>query len=189
MIRYRNFTAAMVVGLTTLSGCSTASSRLDPLAAVAPSPYRVGAGDEVRISVGGLDAITNTYVIGDTGMISLPMLAPIAVAGRTVAEMQDAIAQELRTRQLVNDPNVQAQVVKYRPFFILGEVQRPGQYPYVPGMSVLNAVSIAGGYTFRAQRKYAAISRPAGDRIVEGRAGPNTPILPGDTVTIDESWF
>lgn len=189
MIRYRSLTVAMMVGLVAISGCSTASSRLDPLAATAPSPYRLDAGDEVRISVGGLDAITNTYVIGDTGVVSLPMLSPIQVAGRTVAEMQDAIAQQIRARQLVNEPNVQAQVIKYRPFFILGEVQRPGQYAYVPGMSVLNAVSIAGGYTFRAQRKYAAISRRAGDRTVEGRATPNTPVLPGDTITIDESWF
>jgi polysaccharide export outer membrane protein len=96
---------------------------------------------------------------------------------------------QLEGRELAVKPSVSAQVQKYRPFFILGEVQRPGQYPYVPGMSVLTAVSIAGGYTFRAETQYAAITRQNGEKIIKGRARQQTPVLPGDTIYVYEDWF
>jgi polysaccharide export outer membrane protein len=167
------------------SGCASSSASLDPIAATSPSAYRLGAGDEIRVTVYGLDTLTNTYAVSDTGTVSMPLLAPIQVQGRTVDEAAAAIADGIRAKELVNAPSVSAQVIKYRPFFILGEVQRPGQYPYVPGMSVLTAVTIAGGYTFRAEKKSASITRSG----AKGRADPATAIQPGDTVQINESWF
>src|SRR3546814_5790142 len=89
--------------------------------------YRLGAGDEVRISVFGLDALTNTYVVGDAGTISLPLVDEIPARGKTTQELEALIANNLRQRDVIKDPSVSAQVLKYRPFFILGEVQRPGQ--------------------------------------------------------------
>ena len=177
--------ALLSVGLFMVSGCASSSATMDPLTAEAAAPYKLGAGDEVRVTVYGMDQLTNTYAVSDTGTISLPLLTPIPVQGRTVDEAATAIADNLRTKELVNAPSVSAQVIKYRPFFILGEVQRPGQYPYAPGMTVLTAVSVAGGYTFRAEKKSASITRGT----AKGRADPSTAIQPGDTIQINESWF
>ena len=104
-------------------------------------------------------------------------------------ELQAQLATMIRARELVREPSVSVQVQKYRPFFILGEVQRPGQYAYVPGMSVLTAVSIAGGYTFRANKKRATIVRLVGTESIRGRALPETQIQPGDTINVPEAWF
>src|SRR3546814_10386083 len=87
--------------------------------------YRLGAGDEVGFSVFGLDALTNTYVVGDAGTISLPLVDEIPARGKTTQELEALIANNLRQRDVIKDPSVSAQVLKYRPFFILGEVQRP----------------------------------------------------------------
>ncbi len=173
-----------------VSGCAAHGADSAVIAAPAVAePYHLGAGDELRINVFGLDAANNSYLIGDSGGISVPLVGPIDAAGKTVAEVEAMIAESLRTRQIVRDPNVSVQITKYRPFYILGEVQRPGQYPYVPGMTVLNAVSIAGGYTFRANNRRAMIVRNAGSGAQTAAARPDTRVLPGDTVNIPESWF
>jgi polysaccharide export outer membrane protein len=185
----RRTAAWLVAGLAVMSGCSASGARLASIDSSAPTPYRLGAGDEIRLTVYGLDPLTNSYVVSDTGTISLPLLPPVPVEGRTVAETETAVADAIRAKQLVNAPSVSAQIVKYRPFFILGEVQRPGQYPYVPGMSLLTAVSVAGGYTFRADTKHARVTRRAGSATTQGKADPTTSIQPGDTIQIVESWF
>lgn len=174
--------AAALLGI---GGCAASGGDGIALGAQPAAPYRLGAQDELRVTVLGLDSATNTYRVGDTGVISIPMLGAVPVAGKTVAEAEEAIAAGLRTRQIVLDPKVSAQVQTYRPFFILGEVQRPGQYAYVPGMSVVTAVSVAGGYTFRANTKRARIIRDARD----APANSTATVLPGDTITIPESWF
>ncbi len=179
----------IAVAMAVMPACSSAQGVSSPTQSVGQPAYQLGAGDEIRIAVFGLDALTNTYVVGDAGTISLPMVNEIPVKGRTTREVEAMIATELRDKDVVKNPSVSVQVMKYRPFFILGEVQRPGQYPYVPGMSVLTAVSIAGGYTFRANSKHASITRNIGDKIIKGRAGPETPVMPGDTVLIPEDWF
>lgn len=175
--------------LAMMAACSSSTSNLAPMQASSLAPYRLGAGDEVRVTVFGVDAITNSYIIGDTGKISMPLLGAIAAEGQTVEQLEASIADALRTRDVVRAPSVSAQVQKYRPFFILGEVQRPGQYAYVPGMSVQTAVSIAGGYTFRAEEDRAVITRSGQTRIMQGAARPDTPVMPGDTVLVKESWF
>lgn len=187
MIRFRAF---VVTAITLLCvGCASPVARLEPLGSAAPGPYRLGAGDEVRVTVFGLDAVNNSYAVGDAGTISAPLLGAIPAAGRTVVELEADIAELLRARELVRAPSVSVQVQKYRPFFILGEVQRPGQYPYVPGMTMLTAVSIAGGFTFRAETKRASITRPGAGAAVKGAALPETLVLPGDTINIHEAWF
>lgn len=186
MIRHLLLIAA---GSAVVAACSSPQGNLPPIQKMEQTVYRLGAGDEVRISVFGLDALTNTYVVGDAGTISLPLVDEIPARGKTTQELEALIANNLRQRDVIKDPSVSAQVLKYRPFFILGEVQRPGQYAYVPGMSVLTAVSIAGGYTFRADSKSASITRNEGDKIVKGQATPQTPVMPGDTVFVPEDWF
>lgn len=181
----RRHIAFSTLFLISATACAGTDSRLPELSGTLSGPYKLGPGDELRISVFGLDSMNNTYIVGDTGAIAVPMLDPVDVGGKTVREAETAVADKIRQRQLVIDPKVSAQVQTYRPFYITGEVQRPGQYPYVPGMSLATAVSVAGGYTFRADKKSATVTRTAN----QGRATGTTPILPGDTIVIPESWF
>ena len=118
-----------------------------------------------------------------------PLIDPIDAAGMTVPELERANADKLVARQVVKVPNVNVQPLKMRPFYILGEVRNPGEYPYRHGLTVLSAVSIAGGYTFRADQKHMAITRTSGDHQLVGRADPTTEVEPGDTIRIDEKWF
>ncbi|MBW6529896.1 polysaccharide biosynthesis/export family protein [Sphingomonas citri] len=178
----RTWLGLAAAGLS-LAGCASEYRGLAPLPEVAASEYRLGPGDELRVSVFGLDAVNNTYIVSDTGAIALPLLEPIAVSGETVREAERAIAAEISRRQLVNQPRVSAQVQSYRPFFITGQVQKPGQYAYVPGMTLMTAVSIAGGYTFRADTDRAVVRRGGS----KGVAQPDARILPGDVVTVAES--
>ncbi len=176
--------------LLMLLSVSVAEARsLKPIDDVAPGPYRLGVGDEIRVKVFGIDQASNSYAVADTGTISVPLIGQIAVAQKTLPETEALIVSALRDKQLLNAPSVNVQIEKYRPFYILGEVQKPGQYPYVPGMSVLTAVSIAGGYTFRAQQRRATIVRNAASGIVSGTARPETAVAPGDTIKISEAWF
>lgn len=165
--------------------CAGPDAGISPLAASAPTSYRLGPGDQLRITIVGMDALNNSYLVDDSGSIAVPMLDPILVAGKTVRETEAQIAGMLLARQLVLDPKVSAQIQSYRPFFITGEVQKPGQYPYMPGMSLMTAVSVAGGYTFRANTHNATITRAS----VKGVATPDTPVLPGDQILVRESWF
>jgi polysaccharide export outer membrane protein len=183
----KSFGLALI--LMTASNCSSPIDGLQPLESASMSGYRLGPGDEVRIGVFGFDSMSNSYVVSDSGTISMPLLSTIEVKGKTPAEVEALIADLLRTKELAPSPSVTAQVQKYRPFFILGEVQQPGQYSYVPGMSVLTAVSVAGGYTFRANKNEVAITRGSGGQFKKGRAGQQTVVLPGDTIFVYEQSF
>lgn len=183
------FRLVSLILLLFATACASDAARIAPLAESGPAPYRLGTGDEVRVTVFGLDAANNSYVVGDTGTIAVPLLPPVPAAGKTVDELQAALAEAIRGRDLLRTPSVSVQIQKYRPFYILGEVQRPGQYPFVPGMSVLAAVSTAGGYTFRANTKGVVVSRASGSGVSKGRATPETLVQPGDTITVLESWF
>ncbi len=182
VIRIVAFATASALMMT---GCASAGSDAPRLAASAPMPYQLGPGDQVRINVYGMDAMNETYLVSDTGTISLPMIGSIPVAGKSVDAAQNDIAEALKARQLLVEPRVSAQVIAYRPVYVGGQVQRPGQYPYVPGMSVMTAVTIAGGYTFRAKKKDILITR----NKVMGRAAPNSDVQAGDVIDVQESWF
>ena len=118
----------------------------------------------------------------------MPLLGAVPVRGKSTDELEETIEAEL-AKGLLRDPSVSVQVERFRPFYILGEVKQPGQYPYVPGMTVLAAVAIAGGFTFRAEDDYVAITRQAGKDAAEGRAARQSIVLPGDTIFVFERWF
>jgi polysaccharide export outer membrane protein len=190
MLFHRAILAASALALLPLSGCASSYASLPPLPASAASPeYRLGSGDEIRVFVYGLDAVNNTFMIADNGMLSLPLIEPIDAAGMTVPQLEEAIAGRLAAKQIVKTPEVNVQPLKLRPFYILGEVRNPGEYPYRHGMTVLTAVSIAGGYTYRADQHHMVVTRTDGDHPVTGRADPATQIQPGDTIRIEERWF
>jgi polysaccharide export outer membrane protein len=163
-----------------------------PAAPIAYAPvedgYRLDAGDKLRVVVYGQEGLTNTYSVDASGAITMPLIGRVPARGLTPAELARAIAAKLRNG-FIREPYVAAEVETYRPFFILGEVQAPGQYPYVPNMTVESAVAIAGGYTPRAFRKSMQLDRNDGAGVLRATVTPITPIKPGDTVTIGERWF
>jgi polysaccharide export outer membrane protein len=151
--------------------------------------YVLDAGDEVRIVVYEVDNLPLTYKIDASGHISMPMAGIVSARGRTVQQLERAIAGRLRGRY-VNEPKVAVQIVTYRPFFVLGEVKNAGQYAFVNGLTVEAAVAVAGGYTDRAYMAEARVVRPGpeGASIVTYVPG-GYPVRPGDTIYVPERWF
>jgi polysaccharide export outer membrane protein len=150
--------------------------------------YQLDAGDKLRVVVYGQEGLTNTYAIDAAGSITLPLIGAVPARGRTPSGLATEIGARLRNGY-IRDPSVAVEIDSYRPFFILGEVAAPGQYPYVPNMSVESAVAIAGGFTPRARRDRVTLTHTDG-------AGPSritvplgTPLGPGDTVQVGERWF
>ena len=164
-----------------------------PVAYAEPAPqydasYHLDAGDKLRVVVYGQEGLTNTYAIDAGGSITMPLIGSVAARGRTPAGLAAAIAARLRGG-FIRDPSVAVEIEAYRPFFILGEVAAPGQYPYVPNMTVESAVAIAGGFSPRARRDRVTVTHT--DAAGSGRyvVPPGTSLSPGDTVLVGERWF
>ena len=124
---------------------------VEPASARYDSVYHLDAGDKLRVVVYGQEGLTNTYAIDAGGSITMPLIGSVPARGRTTAGLASEIAIKLRNG-FIRDPSVAVEIESYRPFFILGEVAAPGQYPYVPNMTVESAVAIAGGFSPRARR-------------------------------------
>ncbi len=151
--------------------------------------YLLDAGDEVRVVVYEVENLPQTFKVDASGHISLPMAGVVSARGRTVHQLERAIADRLRGRY-VKEPKVAVQVVAYRPFYVLGEVKNAGQYAYINGLTVEAAVAVAGGYTERAYLAEARVVRPGpeGSSIVSYVPG-GYPVRPGDTIYVPERWF
>lgn len=150
--------------------------------------YRMGPGDKVRVITFGEESLTGEFFVGGSGNISLPLIGEVRAQGQTIPEFQRAIETELQKGYL-KDPRVSVEVLNYRPFYILGEVENPGEYPYTNGLSVLNAVATAGGFTYRANNRRVFIKRADDDSEREYPLTPMTPVAPGDTIRIKERFF
>jgi polysaccharide biosynthesis/export protein len=155
---------------------------------VAPPDYTLDSGDRLRVVVFGQEGLTNAYLVDAAGLIDVPLIGHVVARGATTEELAGRIAARLRNG-FIREPHVAVEVVAYRPFFILGEVTAPGQYPYVPRMTAETAVAIAGGFTPRAFRRNLIVDRPIAGRIVRMSVPPSFPIHPGDTVNVQERWF
>lgn len=176
--------------LLPLGACAPAGSDLPPLPPPAQSAsYRLGPGDRVRVAVYGDKELSDVYAIGDDGQIALPLAGSLGAQGRTPDGLAQAIAERLRARGMMRDPSVAVEVATYRPIFILGEVARPGQYPYEPDMTVIAAVSLAGGYTYRAVKGYEAVVRTDEAGTHKGLTKPEDRLAPGDVITIFDRVF
>jgi polysaccharide export outer membrane protein len=151
-------------------------------------PYTLDAGDKLRIVVFGQDGLSNSYIVDASGRITMPLIGAVSARGLTTAALARTIAERLRNGY-VREPHVAIEVETYRPFFILGEVAAPGQYAYVPNMTIETAVAIAGGFTPRAFRSNAEVSRSAGGVTARQKVPMIAPVRPGDTITVSERWF
>jgi polysaccharide biosynthesis/export protein len=173
-----------------LAGCGGPGSSLPPLPPPATTgSYHLGPGDRVRVIVYGDKELSDVFAIGDDGLISLPLADTVPANGRTALALAAEITDSLRRRGMIADPSVAVEVASYRPIFILGEVLRPGQYAYEPGMTVIAAVSLAGGYTYRAIKAYESIVRTTNTTTDEGRVKPSDRVAPGDVITIYDRRF
>jgi polysaccharide export outer membrane protein len=162
--------------------------------AAAPTPvrydtaYKLDAGDKLRVVVYGQEGLTNTYAIDAGGAITMPLIGSVPARGRTPGGLASEISAKLRNGY-IRDPSVAVEIESYRPFFILGEVAAPGQYPYVPNMSVESAVAIAGGFSPRALRDRVTLTHTDNSGSMRAVVPLGTAVSPGDTVLVGERWF
>ncbi len=172
-------------GVGALGAC--AATPTTPVQNWRPVEYQLGPADQLRITVFNEPGLTGPYVVGAQGTIAYPLVGDIRAAGLTVPEFTEALRAALG--EFVRTPSVSVEVTNYRPFFILGEVQRPGTYPYQVDITVMNAVATAGGFTYRANRSRVFIrhANEAEERAYDLTV--STPVLPGDTVRIGERIF
>lgn len=185
----RSAVCVVLAGLA--CSCGNSAGSLPMLPPVPNNQYVLGAGDQVRVYVYGIEAFNNTaaFTVGDDGAVSLPMIDKVPARGKTYAALEDGIRQALIQHQILTAPIVNVQPVALRPFYILGEVAKPGEYTFRPGMSVLAAVSMAGGFTYRADQGHVGITRDIDGRPVVGRAEASDAIRPGDQIQVYERWF
>jgi polysaccharide export outer membrane protein len=156
-----------------------------------PEPaYMLDTGDKLRIVVFGQEGLSNSYFVDAAGQVTIPLIGPVGARGLTTQALARAVAAKLRAG-FIREPHVAIEIETYRPFFILGEVTAPGQYPYVPNMTVETAVAIAGGFTPRAYRYDVKVDRPTAGETLRSRAAVPllTRVEPGDTIVIKERWF
>lgn len=153
------------------------------------SSYKLGSGDMISVRVLGEDDLKREKVrLSDAGTLSFPVLGEIRVKGMTVGALEDYITKGLKGRYLLN-PQVTVAIEEYRNFFVNGMVEKPGGYPFSPGLTVRKAISIAGGFKERASREKLNIIRDDDAKQTPRKVDLNTPVLPGDILTIEESFF
>lgn len=194
-----------ILGLLTIAAqapmpaiAQTASIAAAPAAAVpvaagtaavaTPNDYRLGIADQVRVSVYNEPDLSGQFAVNANGMLSLPLIGDVSVAGRTAGEVGREVERRLADGYL-RDPHVSLEVLTFRPFYILGEVTSPGEYPYSSGLTVLNAVATAKGFTYRANKKRVFLKHSGSDKEISTPLRPDLQIEPGDTIRIGERYF
>ncbi len=168
---------------------STASAEGAPPSTVGLESYRLGSGDRLRVSVFNEESLSGEFLVDGSGMVSMPLIGEVFVEGLTVREFQRRFEQELEEGEFLIDARVSAEVLNYRPYYILGEVQNPGEYPYSAGLTVMNAVATAGGFTYRANRRTVFVRSGEGGDEYRIQLTPATKLQPGDTIRIGERLF
>ena len=180
------FKASLAVAL--LGGCSPGGG-LMPVATYNGTVYRLGVGDRVRLITYGEQQLSTDYRVGDSGAIEVPLLGSVHADGLTSPQLATKVADELRSRNLLRNPSVSVEVVTYRPIAVLGEVAKPGEYPYEPGMTLLTAVAAAGGFTYRSVEDRAYVVRQVNAQPTIGKITPQDYVKPGDVIKIYERYF
>jgi polysaccharide export outer membrane protein len=150
--------------------------------------YHLGPGDHLRVTVYQQPDLSGEFEVDPSGQVSLPLIEPIPAQGLTVRAFQQAVTTKLANGYLVN-PRVNVDVLNYRPFYITGEVNKPGEYPYVAGMNILKAIAMAGGYTYRANTSKVFLTRVNSAEELVLPPLPETTVLPGDFIKIPERFF
>ena len=182
---------AVVAAAFALASCSSAPPP-PPVAADGSSPtrvgeYRLGSGDAVRIIVFGEEDLSGEFQIDGAGEISLPLIGEVNAMNMTLRELENAYEAKLKQGYLT-DPRVSVEVLTFRPFYIIGEVQNGGEYPYQSNMTILKAISLAGGYSYRADLKRVFIKREGSDKEYSYN-DLTSEVRPGDVIRVPERLF
>lgn len=175
----------VMIGLS-LSSLSIAQPAIGP--GDTAGDYQLGVADELRITVFNEPNLSGQFIVNSTGMLSLPLIGEVRGAGTTVDTLRGEITRKLSDGYL-RDPKVSIQVLTYRPYYILGEVNKPGKYTYSSGLTVLNAVATAEGFTYRANKRRVFIKHAGTPQETEVKLTPSTEVRPGDTIRIGERYF
>ncbi len=184
----RGVLALALAPLVGLAGC-TPGSGLVQVPQYDGTVYHLGVGDQVRVITYGDQQLSADFRIGDSGAIAVPLLGSVRAAGLTSVQLASSIASELQSHDLIRKPSVSVEVTTYRPVSVLGEISKPGQYAYQPGMTMLTAIAVAGGFTYRAVEGYAMVVRQNGATTTIGRISPQDYVRPGDVIKVYERYF
>ena len=185
--------SVMLAGLA--AGCqgggssqpTISQSPAEAAAQLSKSAYQLGSGDRIKMTVFRHEDLSGEYALDGAGNFAMPLVGEVEASGLTTRELEQKVATTLKQGYLV-DPQVSVEVLNYRPFYILGEVKSPGSYPYVNGMTALNAAALAGGFTYRADTSGIRIKRAGSNTeglVVRG----DSAVLPGDVIEVPERWF
>ena len=191
MPRVDHFARVIAACLMMLFISACAGSNAEPgTAAYTPTVYRLAAGDKLSITVFGEESLSREYSITPQGDLAFPLLGDVPVADKTVGELQEVLRGKL-AEGYVNDPRVTVEVLNYRPFYVLGEVSKAGEFPFSDGLTVVQAVARAGGFTYRADRSKVFITRRGQSReeVYNLEAGRTVYVAPGDTIRIGERYI
>lgn len=170
-----------------LASCATTSPPIMATNGARPAGYMLDSGDKLRINVYNEDKLSGDYSVSAGGTLAFPLIGSVGAKGLTADQLAAALAGRLKA--YVNEPRVAAEVLNYRPYYILGEVARPGEYPFVSGLRIEQAIAAAGGFTYRANQKKVFVQRGEdGERTVPLRDTP-VRVMPGDTIRIGERYF
>jgi polysaccharide export outer membrane protein len=185
--------AIIGIGLAAIAACSTGPASADPPATGAPATgtldgYRLGTGDEIKVTVFGEPDLSGAFTVDGLGTISMSLIGQVEVQKLTLVEVQQKIEAKLKDGWL-NEPRVTAELTKGRPYYILGEVNRAGEYPYTSGLTVMNAIAAAGDFTYRADKKKVMITSGTTGLEREITLTPTTPVQPGDRIRVRERFF
>jgi protein involved in polysaccharide export with SLBB domain len=184
--------AVAALGVALLGACASgpASGNSKDVGAggsSAPS-YRLGSGDEIKVTVFGEADLSGAYVVDGDGQITMPLVGQVVIGKLTLSEASTSLENRLKDGWL-RDPKVTAELVKGRPYYILGEVNKPGEYPFSAGLTVMNAIASAGDFTYRADKARILIKSADNPNEREVELTPTTPVQPGDTIRIRERFF
>ena len=183
--------SALFAAAIFLSGCGSASlteAEQQSMALVATAPASLQPGDKIRVDVFGEDKLGGEYQLDQAGQVSVPLAGTIKAQGMTQAQLEQALAKKLRSEYLRN-PKVTVTVATLAPWYIIGEVNKPGQFDYRSGLNVLTAIAVAGGPTYRASRNNVQIQRRGETTMRDYPISASVPVLPGDVIKVPERYF
>lgn len=191
-MRFSTVNKGMLLALALIapavSGCSGYRPAPKAFHEATIQPYRLDSGDRLRITVFEQTGLTNSYSVDQAGYIAFPLIGAVPARGHTIQELERAIAAKLRQGYL-RDPDVSIEVDRYRSIYIMGEVGQAGQYSYVAGMTIQNAIAVAGGFSPRANQANVDVTRKINGKILTGRVLISDPVLAGDTIYVRERLF